>query len=59
MNALDLIYTGVVCLFSICCIVYGIKSAIQIRHSNIKEYKENKENKQKRKEEFNNYEHKN
>ncbi len=55
MNALDLIYTGLVCIFSICCIFYGIKSAIKTRHRNIKEYKENK---RKRKEEFNNYEHK-
>lgn len=56
MNVLDLIYTGLVCIFSISCIVYGIKSAVQTRHRNIKEYKENK---LKRKEEFNNYEHKN
>lgn len=55
MNALD-IYTIIVSIFSICCSIYGIKSAIRTRNHNINEYKKNK---QKRKEEFNNYEHKN
>ena len=56
MNIIDFIYTGIVILFSIACIVYGICSAITIRNNNIKRYQKDKQN---RKEEFNKYEHKN
>lgn len=55
MSTIDFIYTGIVGLFSICCIVYGICSAIKIRNNSIKEYKKNKQN---RKIEFIKYEHK-
>ena len=56
MGMIDFIYTVIVGIFSICCIFYGIVSAIKTRNQNIKQYYKNR---QKRKNEYNHYEHKN
>ncbi len=52
MGTIDYIYMGIVGLFSLGCILYGIGLAIKTRKDNIEQYNKNKE---KRKIEFENY----
>ncbi len=52
MGTIDCIYAGIVGVFSLGCIVYGIRLIIKMRKENIKQYNDRKE---KRKIEFGNY----
>ena len=52
MGTIDCTYVGTVGVFSVGCIVYGIRLAIKTRKSNINQFKESKE---KRRKEFKNY----
>lgn len=56
MEIIDYLYTGIVSVFSLGCIMYGIKTAVKIRKDNIKKYEINKEQ---RKQDFENYDTKN
>lgn len=52
MGTIDCIYVGIVGVFSLGCIVYGIRLIIKTRKENIKQYNDRKG---KRKLEFENY----
>lgn len=52
MGTIDCIYIGVIGIFSVGCIIYGIRLAIKTRKYNINQYKKSKE---RRKKDFENY----
>ena len=52
METINYIYTGIITVFSLGCIIYGIRLAIKTRKENIDIYDKNRKQ---RKEDFNDY----
>ena len=47
METINYIYTGIITVFSLGCIIYGLRLAIKTRKENIDKYNKNKEQRRK------------